>query len=64
MKKKYPKYKIEEKNKIVQEYLEVLTARSDIIEKYNIASDSVLTRWVRQYRKTGSTYDNRGKSEE
>lgn len=61
MKNKYPKYTIEEKNKIVEEYLEGLTGWNELLEKYQIASDSVLGRWIDQYRRTGTTYDNRGK---
>lgn len=61
MKKQYPKYSIEEKNKIVEEYLEGLIGRNAILEKYQISSNSMLTRWVRQYRETGSTYDARGR---
>jgi transposase-like protein len=62
LKKEYPKYTIEEKNKIVEEYLEGSIGRTALREKYSIASDSMLTRWVRQYRETGTTYDSRGKN--
>ena len=62
LKKKYPKYSIEEKNKIVEEYLEGLISRKSLLEKNQIASSSMLSRWVRQYRETGTTYDTRGKT--
>ena len=62
MKNKYPKRTIEEKNKIVQEYLEGSTGRAKLLEKYQIATESMLSRWVDQYRRTGTTYDNRGKT--
>ncbi|MFT9497263.1 transposase [Anaerosolibacter sp.] len=61
MKSKYPKRTIEEKNKIVEEYLEGSISRTKLLEKYQIANDSMLSRWVEQYRRMGTTYDNRGK---
>lgn len=61
MKNKYPKYTIEEKNKIVEEYLAGLTSSKNLLGKYEIASESVLRRWIDQYRRTGTTYDNRGR---
>ena len=62
MKNKYPKYTIEEKNKIVEEYLDGLISRKKILEKYQIANNSMLVRWIDQYSRTGTTYDNRGKN--
>lgn len=59
--RKYPKYTIEEKNKIVEEYLSGDTRTTDLLKKYMICDRSVLARWVEQYRETGTTYDNRGK---
>lgn len=38
-----------------------MIGRLALREKYNIASNSILARWINQYRETGSTYDNRGK---
>ncbi len=61
MKNKYPKRTIEEKNKIVEEYLEGSIGNAKLLEKYQIASKSMLSRWVDQYRKTGTTSDNRGR---
>ena len=58
---KYPKYTIEEKNRIVEEYLSGEIGRNQLVRKYNIADQSVLKRWVNQYREKGTTYDNRGK---
>ena len=53
-------YSIEEKNEIVREYLDGETGRAKIRRKYDIASDSVFHRWVKQYRKYGTTIDKRG----
>jgi transposase-like protein len=61
MKKTYRKYLIEEKNKIVEEYLNGDTCWEEILRKYQISSTSVFRRWVKQYRETGTTYDKRGK---
>lgn len=58
---KYPKHTIEEKNKIVEEYLSGDTRTTDLLKKYKISHRSVLARWIEQYRETGTTYDNRGK---
>lgn len=60
--KKYPKYSIEEKNRIVEEYLSGKIGRNALLRKYNISSKNVLKRWVDQVREKGTTYDNRGKS--
>lgn len=62
MTKKHPKFTIKEKNSIVEEYLESIMGFNALMTKYNIASDSMLRRWIKQYRETGTTYDNRGKS--
>ncbi|BES63918.1 hypothetical protein SANA_03570 [Gottschalkiaceae bacterium SANA] len=58
---KCPKYTIEEKNKIVEEYLSGDTRTTDLLKKYKICDRSVLAHWVEQYPETGTTYDNRGK---
>jgi transposase-like protein len=60
--KKHKTYTIDEKNEIVREYLNGITGSSELIRKYDIASFSVLHRWITQYQKYGSAQDNRGKS--
>ena len=57
---KHTKYTIEEKNRIVKEYLDGETGRKNIERKYDISSDSVFHRWVKQYREKGTTSDSRG----
>ena len=59
---KHTIYTIEEKNKIIQEYLNGETGRAKIQRKYDISSDSVFHKWLRQYREYGSVQDKRGKS--
>jgi len=56
----YPIYSIEEKNQIVREYLNGETGREAIKRKYDISSDSVFHRWVKQFRENGTTSDSRG----
>jgi transposase-like protein len=58
--KKHKVYTIKEKNQIVIEYLDGQTSRENIKRKYDIASDSVFHRWVKQYRENGTTSDSRG----
>ena len=60
--KKHKTYTIDEKNEIVREYLNGKTRSSELIRQYDIASFSVLQRWIIQYQKYGSVQDNRGKS--
>jgi transposase-like protein len=52
---------IEEKNKIVEEYLNSTSRNIDIVRKYSITT-SMLSKWSRQYRENGTVLDNRGKS--
>lgn len=59
---KHTVYTIEEKNQIIQEYLNGETGRANIQRKYDISSRSVLHRWIKQYRELGSVTDNRGRS--
>lgn len=58
--RKNKKWTIEEKNKIVEEYLSGERA-ADLMRKYAIKSNGMLARWVAQYRKNGSTLDGRGR---
>lgn len=60
-KKKTKKWTIQEKNEIVLLYLDQHMGRSEILKTFNIASDSILHRWIEQYRKFGTCVDNRGK---
>jgi Transposase and inactivated derivatives len=60
--KSHKKYTLEEKNKIVKEYLNGDTRRTELFIKYDISSESVLHRWVKQYRETGTTSDSRSKN--
>jgi transposase-like protein len=55
------KRSIEEKNKIVKEYLSGEIMLNELLEKYSISSTSVLYRWVKQYEEHGTTVDTRGR---
>ena len=59
---KHEVYTIEEKNNIIREYLNGETSRENIKRKYDISSDSVFHRWLKQYREKGIVSDSRGKS--
>lgn len=59
---KHTVYTVEEKNQIIQEYLNGETGRANIQRKYDISSDSVFHKWLKQYRELGSVTDNRGRS--
>jgi transposase len=56
---KHTKRTIEEKNKIVESYLQ--GKRSSEIEREFGLSSCTLPRWVKQYRKHGTTLDGRGR---
>jgi len=58
---KHQTHTIEEKNKIVKEYLNGETGREKLKRKYDISSNSVLQRWIKQYKENGTTKDSRGK---
>ena len=58
--KKHTVYSIEEKNKIVKEYLDGEIGFCDCIREYDISSKSVFRRWIKQVRTSGTTIDNRG----
>lgn len=60
-KRKNKCWSIQEKNEIVLLYLDQHMSRSQILRQFNIASDSILQRWIDQYRKFGTCVDNRGK---
>ena len=59
--KKHKVYSIEEKNQIVLLYLDNHIGVTQLIREYDLASDSVLYRWVKQYREFGTVVDGRGK---
>lgn len=59
---KHATYTIEEKNKIVEKYLNGEMGYVKITRYYDLPSSSTLSYWVRQYRKNGTLKDNRGKS--
>lgn len=59
---KHKVYSIEEKNKIVERYLNGETGFEQCLRIYDIASRSVLSRWIKQVRTSGTTIDHRGKS--
>ena len=60
--KKHKVFSIEEKNQIVLLYQDRHMSRKQIIEQYEIASASVLHRWIEQYREFGTCVDRRGKA--
>ena len=55
------KFTIQEKNEIVLLYLDGHMGRTQILREFNIASDSIFHRWIKQYEKFGTCVDNRGK---
>lgn len=58
----HTKYTNEEKEKIVLLYLNHEMGLTRILREYDIASDSVFYRWVKNYRKNGCITDGRGKA--
>ena len=60
--KKHMVYSIEEKNQIALLYLDNHIGMSQIKREYDIASISVIQRWVKQYKEYGTCVDNRGKA--
>lgn len=59
---KHATYTIEEKNKIVEKYLNGEMGYIKITRYYDLPSTSTLCNWVKQYKKYGTLKDNRGKS--
>ena len=59
--KKHKQYTIEEKNHIALLYLDGHMGRAKIKRMYNINSDSMLDRWITQYREYGTCVDQRGR---
>jgi len=60
--KKHRVFSIEEKNQIVLLYLDRHIGISQILREYDISSDSVFYRWVKQYNEFGTCVDRRGKA--
>lgn len=60
--KKHRVFSIEEKNQIVLLYLDRHIGITQILREYDISSDSVFYRWVRQYNEFGTCVDRRGKA--
>ena len=58
----HTKYTNEEKEKIVLLYLNHELGLTQILREYDIASDSVFYKWVKNYRKNGCITDGRGKA--
>lgn len=59
--RKHRHYTIEEKNEIVQMYLNGETAGLDTMAKDLDVHGSVVRRWIRQYQEFGTTVDGRGR---
>lgn len=55
------RWTIQEKNEIVLLYLDQHMGWSEIMRNFKIPTDSMLRRWVEQFRKFGTCVDNRGK---
>lgn len=60
--KKHKVFSIEEKNQIVLLYFDRHMGRAEIMKAYDIASFSVLHRWITQYKEYGTCVDKRGKA--
>ncbi len=60
--KKHKVFSIEEKNQIVLLYQDRHMSRKQIMKEYNISSESVLHRWIKQYIEYGTCVDLRGKA--
>ena len=57
----HKKYSIDEKNQIVLLYLDRHMGVAEIVRRYDLAHDTILYRWVNQYKQYGTCVDNRGK---
>ena len=60
--KTHKKYTIEEKNQIVLLYLDQHVGMSEIVRTYDLSSDIMLYKWVKQYKTYGTCIDGRGKT--
>ena len=59
--KTHKKYTIEEKNQIVQLYLDRHMGMAEIVRTYSIGHYSDLQKWIKQYKTYGTCVDRRGK---
>lgn len=59
---KHRQYTIEEKNKIVIDYLSGKSSGYTTLAKKLDVDSSVIRRWIKQYKEFGTTVDRRGKS--
>ena len=58
---KHKVYTNEEKIQIALLYIDHHMSLSQIIREYDLANDGVLYRWVKQYLKTGTIVETRGR---
>lgn len=60
--KKHTVYSIDEKNKIIKQYLDGEIGYLDCLRKYDLGGRSVLSKWKKQYLEYGTVVDRRGRS--
>ncbi|MBQ7880608.1 MAG: transposase [Clostridia bacterium] len=60
-KRKNRKWTIEEKNQIVLLYLDGHMSGAQIVKEFHLPQQRMLYKWAEQYRKFGTTVDNRGR---
>lgn len=58
----HTKYTNEEKEKIVQLYLNHEMRINQIVREFNLANDKVLLRWAKMYKEYGCIFETRGKA--
>ena len=59
---KHRQYTIEEKNEIIAMYLSGETRGIEALAKNLDVSNSVVSRWIKQYQELGTTVDRRGRA--
>ena len=59
--KKHTVYSIDEKNKIIKQYLDGEIGYLDCLRKYDLGGRSVLAKWKQQYLAYGTVVDRRGR---
>lgn len=59
----HPKYLLDEKIKIVNEYLNLKGSLNSIKRKYDLSNNDVLRRWIKQYKETGTIVETRGRGD-
>lgn len=60
--KKHRKHSIEEKNIIVQLYLNRIKGVTEITKEFDLSDPKRLYEWVKQYKEFGTCVDRRGKA--